>query len=285
MSGTLPAGFLTQKTKLIGEYDATKAPYIAKTKPYYSTQQFILPVVDSLPTTSPTVAHAVLRVGSIVEWFGYKLGDQIPYGPGGATRLATEADTNLSKPRETNGVEDFVFDGISMTCKSMRSDYSAAAYSGTDADVINALQGKNAIYDPAAIDEVPQLFSPFNLENALWEAIKSAIAIEIEWDRTRVEKIARADAFVEGGGRSYLKASGEPTTANRYRIPEGYLWRRQGMPDDELIVRGTVREPVIVPITLINPSNAAAGVKVPNNLYLDITVRLHGLSLSVPSQN
>jgi hypothetical protein len=282
-----PASFVTQKTKLIQQYDALGVPYEAKTKPYISTQQFVLQIVDAFPAAAITMAHAVLRAGQTVTWFGYRLGDNIPYGPANVTRQALESDTNLSKPRMTNGVEDFVIEGVSATVKSQRLDYSSTVYTGVDPDVINAYLGKAIIYDPAALSSPPQQFSPFNLEKAIYSAIAPAIPVEFEWDRRRVEKIGRLDQWVEGGGKSFLNANGDPRTDNRYRIPEGYLWRREGQPDSEFICRGTTPEAVVVPINLIIPPNnssSTTNVK-PNDLFIDVTVRLHGLSLSLPSGN
>ena len=71
---------------------------------------------------------------------------------------------------------------------------------------------------------------------------------------------------------------------HRYRIPEGYLWRREGLPDAEFVTRGRTPEAVVVPISLI-ATQGGATLQLPNNLWLDVTVRLHGLVLSNPSQN
>jgi hypothetical protein len=282
MAGT-DITFATQKTKLISQYNALNTNYEAKTKPYKSSQQFTWNVVDPFPATA-TMAHAVLRLNFLVTWFGYKLGDNISYGPPGVTRIAVESDTNLSKPRQTNGVEDMVIEGISATCKSARLDYSTTVFTGTDTDDIAAYLGGRPIYDPAALASPPQLWSPFNSEMVLFEAMKPMTAIEFEWDRRRVEKIGTLDEIPEGGAKSFLHSSGDPRTDNRYRIPEGYMWRREGMPDSEFIVRGTVAEAVVVPVSLIAPTAGATLIK-PNNLYIDITIRLHGLALSLPSAN
>jgi hypothetical protein len=288
---TTSIGFTTAKTKLLAEYNANQAngaaiPYVAKTKPYYSTGQLQWTVV-SAGFTANQIAVAKLLVGQTIELFAYKLGDAIPFGPGGNTRPALEDDTNLSRPRQTNGVEDFAIEGISCTCRGLRQDYSAAAFTGTnttDADILNALGGKAQLWDPAAIVAPPQMYSPFNLEMAMWEAAKKAISVELEWDRSRVEKLFRADALVEGGGVSYLRSSGEPTTDNRTRVPEGYLWRRDGLPDSEMIMRFVVRETVLFPINLVGPLGQTTNGQ-PNNIWMDFTARLHGLSLAYPSQN
>lgn len=281
------SSFQTQKTLLIQQYDQLGKPYEAKTKPYISTQQLALAVVDAFPAGAITMAHAVMRAGQQVLWFSYKLGDNINYGPANVTRVALETDTNQTKPRMTNGVEDFVVEGVSCTLKDQRLDYASTVYSGADPDVVNAYLGKTILYDPAALSSPPQMFSPFTLEKAIFSAIAPAIAVEFQWDRRRIEAIGRLDQFVEGGGKSFLNANGDPRTDNRYRIPEGYLWRREGQPDSEMVVRGFCPEAVVVPINLIIPPNnsgSTTNVK-PNDLFLDITLRLHGLSLSLPSGN
>ena len=278
-----PSSFVTQRTRLLKQYDALGQPYEAKTKPYKSAQQFQWVVLDAFPGTA-VMAHAILRQNLIVTWFGYKLGDSIAYGPSGVTRIAVESDTNLSKPRQTNGVEDMVIEGISASCKSARVQYATTVFTGTDPDDQAAYLGTRPIYDPASLASPPQLWSPFNSEMVLFEALKPQCAIEFEWDRRRVEKIGTLDEIPEGGAKSFLHASGDPRTDNRYRIPEGYLWRREGMPDSEFIVRGTITEAIVVPISLIATQGGAV-LQTPINLYIDVTIRLHGMALALPSAN
>jgi hypothetical protein len=290
MTQALPASFQTQKSKMITQYDALGQSYECKTKPYISTQQFVLTVVDGFPLAGPfTMAHAVLKAGQEIIWFGYKLGDNIAYGPPGATRQALESDTNLSKARLTNGVEDFVIEGVSATLKSLRNAYKTGAtpnftYTGADPDAASFYLGTTIGYDPAALATPPQVYSPFNLEKAIYSACAPAIPVEFEWDRRRVEKIGRLDQWPEGGGKSFLNANGDPRTDNRYRIPEGYLWRREGQPDSEFISRARTPEAVVIPINLIDPI-AGAAVAIPSFIMFDVTLRLHGLSLSLPSGN
>lgn len=279
-------GFVRQRTKLLQQYVAMGQPYEAKTKPYKSTQQFTWDVVDPMPAAgaAQTIAHAVLRVNQLVEWFSYKLGEQIAYGPAGSQRLAVESDTNLSKPRQTNGVEDLIIEGISATNKSARVQYTTTLFTGTDADDIAAYIGTRAIFDPASLASPPQVFSPFNLEMPMFEQLKPLCAIEFQWDRRRVERIGTLDEIPEGGAKSFLRASGDPRTDNRYRVPEGYLWRREGQPDSEFVTRGTIAEASVMPISLI-ATQGNATLNLPLHLFLDVTLRLHGLALSLPSSN
>ncbi len=277
----MPASFQTQRSKLLAQYADLTTPYEAKTKPYKSSQQFAFSIADAFPGTI-TMAHAILPVNYQVLWFGYKLGDALPWA--GITRPAVESDTNLSKPRQTNGVEDMVIEGISATCKGERVQYATTIFTGTNADDIAAYIGLRTVYDPAALMSPPQMFAPMNSENVLFSALAPLCAIEFEWDRRRVEKIGTLDEIPEGGAKSFVRSNGDPRTDNRYRIPEGYLWRREGMPDSEFITRGTIAETLVVPISLV-ATQGGATLQAPTNIYIDISVRLHGLALSLPSAN
>ena len=156
----------------------------------------------------------------------------------------------------------------------------------TDANVQQALTGGVPIYDPGALYVPPQVQSPFNLENGLYRALAGIISVEFEWDRGRVVKMGTLEQIPEGGANSYLRSSGEPSTNDRYRIPEGYLWRREGQPDSEFITRGLVTEPVACPILNVAvPSSVTPTVSVLGVVLLDVVMRLHGLSVKLPSRN
>lgn len=276
--------FKTQRTALIEKYTKAQQEFKASTKPYKSTLQL---VGTASANSNASVSFIVFLAGQQLEWFSYKVGEAIPYGPGAATRKALEDDTNLSKARQTNGIEDFCIESISMTCRSRRVNYTtfvSAPLVLTDPNVSAATKGLASLVDPASIVAPPQVMSPFNLEDLMLEAIKPHLAIEFEWDRRYVEKIGTADQIPEGGAKSFLRASGNPETSNRYRIPEGYLWRREGEPDSEFIVRGTLVENVVIPVNNITFPLAAEPSLV-TNVFLDLVVRLHGLSVSIPTRN
>lgn len=276
--------FQTQRAKVLEMYKRARQPFHARTKPYKSTQQFVFTVVDPLPAApNMTVAYAVLRAQQRVEWFSYKVGDAIPFG-NGTTKTATEGDTNQSKARNTNGTDDFIIEGISASCKTRRIIYADADAVLSDADAEGAHEGSVALYDPGAIASVPQLCSPFNGEDVFFEALKTQCAIEFEWNRETVIKIGTLDEIPEGGAKSFLRASGDPRNDNRYRIPEGFLWRRSGEPDGDFIVRGTVTDPIVVPVSLVGLAGVAT-LRIPTHIFVDVTVRLHGLSCSLPSNN
>lgn len=288
----MEALFATQRRKLYEAYAEAKQPFVASTKPYKSTVSFVGQVVNNIDAAG--VSFLVFPQNQRLEWFSYKLNDQVP---GNQTTLpnyrpALESDTNVSKARTTNGAEDFVIEGMSATCRNTRVQYDTlgtALPSGfTDVNVIFGMNGLISMLDPGSLVTPPQVNSPFNLEQALYRAISPHIAVEFEWDRQRVVKMGTLEQIPEGAANSYLRASGEPSTNDRYRIPEGYLWRREGQPDSEFIVRGNLVEPVIVPllnITLPTSSTGTQTARPPAFVYLDVVLRLHGLSVKLPSRN
>ena len=97
-------------------------------------------------------------------------------------------------------------------------------------------------------------------------------------------KIGRLDEIPEGGAKSFLRASGDPRTDNRYKVPEGYLWRKQGQPDSEFVVIAVVEDDVVIPITLSTPDGGTTA-EVPEFLYADMTIRLHGMAVRPIGQN
>lgn len=287
--------FATQRRSILEAYQKAGQAFSASTKPYKSTVAFSFQGANTI--TASSVRWLIARPGQRFEWFGYKLSDMVPGDqPAGGYRPATEADTNLSKARTTNGAEDFVIEGISASCRSVRLSYATAdggAGNATalgadlsDADVILAINGRAPIMDPGALYAPPQVQSPFNLENALYRALSPHIAVEFEWDRNKVVKIGTLEQIPEGGANSYLRSSGEPSTNDRYRVPEGYLWRREGQPDSEFITRGTVTEPVCLPILSVSlPSSVTPAVATVGRVWIDVLIRLHGLSVKIPSRN
>lgn len=279
--------FMTQRKAMIAAYEQAGEPFSASTKPYKSTVSWVWTATN--PILTSTVGWYVCRQGQRLEWFGYKIQDPLP-GAQAAYRSATEADTNLSKARTTNGAEDFVIEGLSASHARTRLTDLFANTAGTivDPDVAASRSGLVPIIDPAALYTPPQIQSPFNLENALYRAMAPIIAVEFEWDRSKVVKMGTLEQLPEGAANSYLRTSGEPSTNDRYRVPEGYLWRREGQPDSEFIVRGFTTEPVAAPYLMVSVPNNTTTPAVPlatGNVNLDVLIRLHGLSIKLPTRN
>jgi hypothetical protein len=284
----MEALFATQRSKILKAYKDAGQDFLANTKPYRST----VSVVGLL--SAPYAVGGVFGIvfpAQTLEFFSYKIGDPVPGYPV-AARVATEADTNLSKPRTTNGTEDFVIEGMSLSARSYRADWSNQILNGGYATLVSvigaaAAAGQAAIYDPGSWVIPPEVSSSINLENTLATALLPHMSVEFEWDRSRVEKIGALDQIPEGAAKSFLRSNGDPRTDNRYKIPEGYLWRREGVRDCEFIARVRLVEAVSFPMTIINPvGHAAFGLNcAPASIAVDLSMRLHGLSCKLPSAN
>jgi hypothetical protein len=86
--------------------------------------------------------------------------------------------------------------------------------------------------------------------------------------------------------KSMLRANGNPENSNMYRIPEGYLWRRAGQPDSEFTANLTLQRALVVPINGIIPYvTGAAADAVPTTIWMEVTMRLFGLAVDLPSAN
>lgn len=273
--------FQTAREKLLKTYEKAKADYVANTLPYHSTRAIKFDVVDVDPTTN-NMAYAVARANQVLTFFDYGVGS--PIALGGFSGPASEAETNLASAKSTNGSSDFVIEGVGFGCRGARIVSTDPADVPADKDVVDALDGINPIFDPAALIVPAQVQSPFNLENGMFQALLGYLSLEFEWDRSRTEKLGVVDLLPQAGAASYLRANGEPASDNRFRIPEGYIWRRDGQPDSEFIARVRLNTPLVVPINLAQTGGDPADLT-PSAIYLDVTMRLFGLQLRLPSAN
>jgi hypothetical protein len=271
--------FQIERKKLVQRYVDAKQEFRATTKPYKSSAQFVFNVTDV------TGASAYLVGGpQELNFFNYAMGEPIDWAD--TTKKSTEADTNQITAGSTNGTEDFVIEGISATVKSVRVQYfstkaqAPSAISGLNAAVRDMYLGLVPLLDPASLVAPPQVQSPSNLEDVLFESIKPHLTVALEWDGKRKEMLGE---IPEGGAKSFLRASGEPRVGNKFEIPEGYLWRRAGEPGSKLTVRTTMHGPVVVPISLVTPPPFQS-IQVPTAVYVDIVLRLHGLAVGLPEK-
>lgn len=286
-------GFNTQRKLLLEQYEKAGQAITCRTIPYQSTGVVQFDVVDTALTTAPGVAYAVARRNQVVTLFGYGVGDQIFLGGGGGNVRANEADTNQGEGSRTNGAEDFVIEGVGFYARSYRVQYApgsgnlyAGAGTPVDPDVLAALNGDLPMFDPAAINMPPQAQSPFNLENGMFQALLDQISVEFLFDRKRTEKIGTVNVMPCGSAKSMLRANGEPSNQNIYRIPEGYLWRRAGQPDSEFTANLTLQRAMVIPINGIIPYVTGGAIDaMPTKIWVEVTMRLFGLAVDLPSAN
>lgn len=269
--------FQTAREKLLRTYDKAKADYIANTMPLHSTRTIKFDVVSS--DVPNNIAYAVARENQVIPFFDYGIGDNINLGPLSTT--ARECETNLAEGKSTNGSSDFVIEGVGFGCRGARvvTDHDTPV----DPDALDACQGEAVLFDPGAIIAPAQVHSPFNLENGMFQALLGYLSLEFEWDRSRVEKLGVVDLLPQAGAASYLRANGEPASDNRYRIPEGYIWRRDGQPDSEFVARCRLDRAVVIPLNIsVYPGDVPIA---PSAIYLEVVMRLFGLNLRLPSAN
>jgi hypothetical protein len=285
-------GFSTQRKKLLKQYASAGESIICRTIPYQSTGVFQFDVVDSALGTAPGSAYAVARKNQVLTLFNYGVGDQINLGGTAGNTRATEADTNQGEGSRTNGAQDFVIEGVGFYARSCRVAYAANTgnlYAGTgkpvDADVLSSLAGDLPVYDPAAINVPPQAQSPFNLENGMFQSLIDLISVDFLFDRKRTEKIGTVNVMPCGSAKSMLRANGTPENSNIYRIPEGYLWRRAGQPDSEFSANLQLQRALVVPVNGIIPYVVGGATAVPTTIWLEVTMRLFGLAVDLPSAN
>lgn len=285
--------FQTQRKTVADEWAAAGKAYLCNFRPYKSTLQLVGTVLAPIPAGGTlTQAHLIFKAGQQLDFFGYGRGDLIDYGPPGVQRKATPGDTNLLKGGETHN-EDFVIEGVSLSSPGKRVAYQLDVghtnldlLGSTDPDVLGMYSGKTAVVDPAALIQPPQVNSPFNLEDAILEACLPYMTYELVFDDRRVEDLGTLDQVPEGGGKSFLKAHGDPRVDNRARFPEGYVWRKTGSPDQNMIMRVRLENPVAIPISLVLLAAASAVTNaIPTHVLIDICARTHGVAFAVPSQN
>jgi hypothetical protein len=279
--------FQTQRSRVLDLYKEAKQPFIASTMPYHSVQavEFEIAEVD----TTNGLAFAVARRGQRLDFFSYGVGDRINLGAQANFR-ATEAETNLAKGKSTNGASDMVIEGVGLSCRAVyiqntNGSTGIIAGTATDEDVVGMLNGSVPIWDPASILMVPQGQSPANLEMGLFQSLTPLMSLEFEWDRKRTAKLGVCDLLPQAGGASYLRANGAPESENRYAIPEGYVWRRDGEPDGEFLARVTLERPLVVPISLRSMITSPTTFVAPQGIWMEISMRLFGLEVQLPSSN
>jgi hypothetical protein len=271
--------FQTVRTKVLKAFQDAQVAFVANTLPYHSTRQLVATVVQD----RNDVAFAVFAAGQEMRFFSYGLGDQITLGP--AQTDVTEADTNLAKGLSTNGASDVVIEGFALHARGLRVQYPDVDGWGQTPPTGIVLELNNGgvnLYDPAAIVMPPQAQSPFNLEDGLLHHLAPLVSVEAEWDRKTHLRLGTLDLLPRGGAGSMLRSNGLPTSDNRFLVPEGLLWRRDGQHDSEFCLTCKLERALVVPISLVQLPGGDA-TDVPSFIYVELVARLFGLSVQLPS--
>lgn len=281
--------------RLVKQYEAAGDDFHINTRPYYSTGAFRFERDGTLGTL-PAVGGAPrvilrARAGQRIAFFSYAIGDAVA-AVGLGARDATEADTNQSEAMETND-EDFAIEGLSATATAVRVDHDpvtfAAAFPGTSADFQEGIAEGIALTDPASVIVPPEIGSPLTLEQVLFQALTPHVTLQTRWNRKGGDHLGTLDQIPEGGGRSYLRANGEPTHHNFFRMPEGQIWGKEGSPQDskfELVA--TLERDVWVLVTepgIVQSADPQGSIGELEAVWLEWKMRAHGHAFYYPSTN
>lgn len=278
--------------RLIKQYEAAGDDFQITTRPYYSSGAFRFDVDSRFGALAGAQRLGLLaRAGQTIDLFSYALNGSVQ-GVGLGARSANEADTNIAEAQETND-EDFAIEGISATARGVRLDYAisdefAVAFPNVSEGMVEALTEATApIYDPASLIVPPEVGSPLNLQDTLFEALKPYVTLTESWNRKGGDHYGTLDQVPEGGAKSYLNASGEPTHHNFFRMPEGKIWRREGANQDtKYVLKAELQQDVYVIVTqpdVVESDDQGLGDL--GQIWLDWKLRLHGHAFYYPSHN
>lgn len=279
--------FTSKRTELLELYAKNGVPFLATTRGMHSVRSLKFDAVNH--GAAGAIAFLVARKGQVLNFFNYGINDSIELASELSHR-ATEADTSQTKGFSTTAAADMSIEWITMGARAIKMQYPAT-YTGwvagglQDAIVATAITGSTAIIDPFGHVAPVDVASAATLEHVLYQAVAPHLTCRFEWDNAdRTEKMGTCDQFVQGGGASYLHANGDPSVNNRFRIPEGFLWAREGQPASQMQVVVTLANDVVIPYA---PVAAPLDASYPalTAAYVEITMRLGGMLLRVPGSN
>ncbi|TXH58008.1 MAG: hypothetical protein E6Q97_03200 [Desulfurellales bacterium] len=282
--GAESIGLVTGRDQMMKRYVDAGKPFYLSTLKYWSTATFSMRVVNA----GNGVAFAVLSRNQRVSAFDYAINSPKADGFGGTTILASYTDTNLTKPRQTNGSDEMVIEGLSLSVRDVRARFAEADIpANLDPEVLAAFRGLRPFMDVGALFRPPQLDSPFRLEDALGRLIRPRVSCTFVWDGQNNEKVGLASHCPDLPAASYLTAAGEPTEKNIYNLPEGWIWNKPGSErDTELHLDLVSEQTAIFTINGVQFPGAANGVYTyPQELAVDLHVQLNGFALGYDSAN
>ena len=284
----------TKRNELLSAYERNGVPFLATTRGLHSVRSLQFDVVQL--DAGGAIGFLVARRGQVLEFYSYGMADQIILS-GNPNHRATEAETSLTTGRRTTASADLAIEWITMAPRAIKAsfvevaapnpqfpDFVVAAMAAND-PVLGALRGQVALVDPFARALAPEIGASATLQHVLYHAVAPHMTCRFEWDNAdRTEKMGTCDQFSQGGGAAYLNANGEPSQQNRYRIPEGFVWGREGQPTSDLTVICELRNDVVIPYT---PPASPLSTGFPDmvNAWVEIRMSVGGLLLRVPGSN
>lgn len=281
--------------RLVRGYAKANISFDQSTRPYYSVGAFAFNLVATKTDDNGLVrGFYEAPKGQTINFFSYKIGDDL----GELVNLpgwhATDAETNQATAARTND-EDFAVEGISATSVGVIAEYD----DNVDSTVTDAISkawssalvdGTAVIDDPGSNVLPPETSSPLTLRDFLFSTLGPKCSFREEWNRKQGDYIGTLDEFPEGGGKPYLLANGQPSTFNYFRLPEGLQWLREGHAEDTLLnLICTLNRTALViatePLSFAgtDPGDFVKGP--PKVLRAVFKIRLHGHALFTYSRN
>lgn len=277
--------FAPARERLAAKFKASNADFYRHTLPQDSTVYFrgtVHPVESAIP------AAIVVFLPQTREPFGYGRKDLVP----GLNLPATEADTTLTTAHRTPLNFDIAIDGFQAHCVQTLPIMAKLPEADEGepfgpADVFGpTLLRQNAVWrDPGALMSPPQCDSPINLENAIFEALRTSIVCSIRFDGGAAVNLGTLDRF-PSGPNSYLRASGTPEYQHKYQITEGFIWHAADT-DSQLHMEAKLVRPVHMPIHLAE-LHGPGGRKIPmkpQEIAVGVKFVAHGLAFRFLSIN
>lgn len=270
--------FQTTRQKVLQAYQEAQQPFEASTQPYHSVRQLVGTVEADNPTD---VGFVTFRANQELRFFSYGLGDRITLGPNQVE--VRESETNLAKGGSTNGASDFIIEGLGFHLRGARVQYDDLGAWEPSSDYVQGVAGGTINgYDPGSIVFPPQVQAPYLLEQGIIGGLTGLMSLQCEWDRTKYKKLGLVDLLPQAGAQSIMRGNGLPTSENRFRVPEGLIWRRDGQPAGEFAAIIRLERDLVVPINLVAlPDNETTDL--PTYVYLEVCMRLFGLHVQLPT--
>jgi hypothetical protein len=280
--------------------------------PTFCTFQLLFSVIGVHSVAgSPKFAFAVLKAGQDIKLFadgrGVGVKDALP-NTSAIDFPGTEDWTSLSNKR-TMGASCKVIDAITLSEVAAHVQYDnpvtagvptftigGNAYQVTD-PVLQSVLCKNTtgsstvkssataiLYDPSSLVTPPELMSPANLESTFWSACKPHLVLSYAYSQDSTTQVGPVDVIPDGAAKTYLRAIGENSNANRYPIVGGIEWAEDGATGADLEFKLKSFRDIVIPITI--PDFGLQGTTIaPNAISLEVRARLHGPEFFIPAQH
>jgi hypothetical protein len=284
---------VTASDMILKEAAASGSSYNAEGMTYYAIAAFLL-TIDHQAANGRAIATLEKQE---VPFFNVGRKQQGPSGLPNTNRLFTDVDTNLAKARSTNGAARMAIESISLAKAGVRmiAEVEAGQTLSPGLSVLpawkEALDGTRRFVDRAAAFAPLECGHPVFLEDVFSEEIRKAAVLDIDVDSETHQRLGLLSQFPCGDASSFLRAQGEPMSANRFNVPAGILWDKDGEADADIAFIARVPAPVTFALAIptngfdVSEDPAAPKPLKVSHIAVEFLLRLHGVQVSPLSRN